>query len=65
MVELTVGYVSGVIAAAVFFSESWLRRPLICSNWALLIFEAQLFVPLALALILVGILSEKHSAVSW
>ena len=45
MVTLTVGHVSGIIAAAIFI--------------------LQFVLPNALVIILVGILGNKHTAVSW
>jgi hypothetical protein len=45
MISLTVGYVSGIIAA--------------------LIFVLQFLIPNALIVILVGILGNEHTAVTW
>jgi hypothetical protein len=45
MIQLTVGYVSGIIAAAIFILQK--------------------FIPMAIALIMVGVAGQDNSAVTW
>jgi hypothetical protein len=71
--DLTIGYVSGMIAAAIFvgrfkrpgvFLCAWPSSILVRIIIVLSLQPVQLFIPIALPVILLGLLKEKNSTVT-
>lgn len=62
MIQLTVGYVAGFIAAAFFVGK--ISYPVFDNEYAD-VFLARLWSPNILALILSGILRDSNSAATW